>query len=639
MSQASTYGWTGTRPAIMESARDNGTSYQYAIGLDPSRDRREKSIRLLRPEVHADGHIVCSLAVFPLRDLPPYVALSYSWNAGPPGGASITLTEEIEVDDSHQRFHESMRMRKATIRGAMIISQDLSDAIRRVRNHSDLTWIWIDAVCIDQANAAEKGDQVSRMRDVYQRADRVYVWLGEETQNFGDSAFTPNDLCPMSRAKLRDLYILRDKAWWSRLWVIQEIALAKRIMVCIGGHTVNWDHFVQRMLGDSGEYPLLAVQQDIITAEPERAPAHREAQSRIRYLDSVRHSVGRREELPLRQLLALSAEAYATEPLDKVNGILGLASRQAQSHVGAAYDIPPAALFATACLHIVNETQSLDILVDQWPRSYGKMYDFDAASFPSWVPNFAGRSRTFGRTPSLLGRKNMCASGTTRPRLQRSVHSITIEALRLDQVSAVQKTDRDSGSLLGNDLATFECLSSVVLPFVTAEPQRGESPMARKRERRRIWMVLAGHSRHSKTGDLPPDYGAEDEAVLGMMEESLRQHLGKPVLQLPRLDFGDCFDQAVYLLSVMAKTLDGRALFRTIEGYIGVATSEVREGDIVTVPFGASLPFLLRPIPDRLEGYETYALVDGCLVSGVVRGELMEAFEAGEIRSESFTIM
>lgn len=39
---------------------------------------------------------------------------------------------------------------------------------------------WIDAICIDQTNVRERNHQVNLMRDIYTRAEKVYIWLGKE---------------------------------------------------------------------------------------------------------------------------------------------------------------------------------------------------------------------------------------------------------------------------------------------------------------------------------------------------------------------------------------------------------------------------------------------------------------------------
>ncbi|KAM0436147.1 hypothetical protein ACHAPT_003039 [Fusarium lateritium] len=40
--------------------------------------------------------------------------------------------------------------------------------------------LWVDQVCIDQNNHAEKADQVLLMAEVYTKAEQVLVWLGPE---------------------------------------------------------------------------------------------------------------------------------------------------------------------------------------------------------------------------------------------------------------------------------------------------------------------------------------------------------------------------------------------------------------------------------------------------------------------------
>ncbi|OAG06323.1 uncharacterized protein CC84DRAFT_1090801, partial [Paraphaeosphaeria sporulosa] len=41
-------------------------------------------------------------------------------------------------------------------------------------------WFWIDALCIDQTNAAERNHQVQKMGQIYSNAEEVIVWLGKE---------------------------------------------------------------------------------------------------------------------------------------------------------------------------------------------------------------------------------------------------------------------------------------------------------------------------------------------------------------------------------------------------------------------------------------------------------------------------
>jgi hypothetical protein len=133
------------------------------------------SIRLL--EVHkAIGHVqgqsTFSLVEAPLNNnVPIYFALSYAWE----GQKTSEYIEIVGIEDSLQ----------STKLG---IAKNVGDALRRLqrywfkehelRNDVGYFAIWIDAVCIDQGNIVERGQQVAMMDEIYRRANSVYVWLG-----------------------------------------------------------------------------------------------------------------------------------------------------------------------------------------------------------------------------------------------------------------------------------------------------------------------------------------------------------------------------------------------------------------------------------------------------------------------------
>jgi hypothetical protein len=56
----------------------------------------------------------------------------------------------------------------------------------RVRRKDQSVYFWINPLCINQNDLEEKTRQTAMIRDIYQKAYRVRVWLGEATP---DSAF------------------------------------------------------------------------------------------------------------------------------------------------------------------------------------------------------------------------------------------------------------------------------------------------------------------------------------------------------------------------------------------------------------------------------------------------------------------
>jgi hypothetical protein len=99
--------------------------------------------------------ISCTIHPVFLDDKPTYDALSYVW-----GNASDTLS--IQVNSSP--FHAT---------------KNLVAALRRLRSSVETRTLWVDAICIDQADNHEKMEQVKMMADIYKSATSVRVFLGE----------------------------------------------------------------------------------------------------------------------------------------------------------------------------------------------------------------------------------------------------------------------------------------------------------------------------------------------------------------------------------------------------------------------------------------------------------------------------
>lgn len=124
--------------------------------LDP--DRREiRLVRLRQP--CAPSTLSLELRTVSLCDEEAsYSALSYVW------GSSSEL-HQIEING--QPF---------------FVAQNLHNALQRLSRNGVDSWLWIDAICIQQSDSAEKTHQVGMMRDIVSHAATVYIWLGPGTE-------------------------------------------------------------------------------------------------------------------------------------------------------------------------------------------------------------------------------------------------------------------------------------------------------------------------------------------------------------------------------------------------------------------------------------------------------------------------
>jgi hypothetical protein len=183
-----------------------------------------------------------------------YEALSYTW-------ASHLPAEQVEIRNSHN----------SSWCGALQVGGNLASALRHMRGSSERRILWIDAICINQADMHEREKQVKRMTEIYLGADRVTVWLGEAADN-SDAAMQTLDYLgsqlvvstalwffpipnaaeplwcestcqlPYDEAMWQAIRKLLFRPWFDRVWIIQEIQLSSDVAVVQCGHQqTSWN--------------------------------------------------------------------------------------------------------------------------------------------------------------------------------------------------------------------------------------------------------------------------------------------------------------------------------------------------------------------------------------------------------------
>lgn len=212
------------------------------------------AIGLFDPEeCPLEDEIKISLTTFKLSDCPSYVALSYTW--GLPGtSADPEPSVFTNVERIYPIFCEG---------GILLCTWNLRSALRRIRfaadvNRSvdgikhekaqnlkgiwtDMSYFWIDALCIDQDNLSERLHQVRSMSQIYKQARKILVWLGEDDK-FGKDAYAamekandeimrfwfrerPNVLSKklpyvtLEPPEIPACVALLSRKWFSRFWV------------------------------------------------------------------------------------------------------------------------------------------------------------------------------------------------------------------------------------------------------------------------------------------------------------------------------------------------------------------------------------------------------------------------------------
>ncbi|KAF4625838.1 hypothetical protein G7Y89_g12324 [Cudoniella acicularis] len=191
-------------------------------------DTSVDGIRLLflDPAESSSASVNCRLRHVTFAQKPRYEALSYTWG-------DDTVRRGIMID--------------AMIFG---VGQNLFDALIHLRHPSEERVLWIDAICINQSDVPEKNQQIGIMPFIYMRAQTVLVWLGVLDQRTEQQWSLDENIVKKGTFFNQDDYnaLLRtlcDSPYWKRVWIIQEVGLARRLVVHYGTYKTEWSTFIQ----------------------------------------------------------------------------------------------------------------------------------------------------------------------------------------------------------------------------------------------------------------------------------------------------------------------------------------------------------------------------------------------------------
>lgn len=217
------------------------------------------SIRLLHISFPDGADASISVSRHMLNDVPSYYALSYTWGASLHSDAEYTENDKVPIQ----------------VDGKLVkIFPNLYHALLQCHKSYAGVWLWVDAICIEQSCFPEREAQVGIMDQIYQNATKVIVWLGQEKQDsqiglnlvklyarvaireisrffesrqFGAVNLTQSDslrnfgLPGLNPGDAKALIGVYEARWFHRIWILQEVALAREVQVHWGNASVSWD--------------------------------------------------------------------------------------------------------------------------------------------------------------------------------------------------------------------------------------------------------------------------------------------------------------------------------------------------------------------------------------------------------------
>ncbi|KIL92938.1 hypothetical protein FAVG1_04119 [Fusarium avenaceum] len=221
---------------------------------------------------------------------------------------------------------------------SLVITPNLEHALRHLRSAETAQRLWVDFICINQSDYQERSTQVSLMTKIYSWGKLVPCWLGDSTPDStigmeilsylaGDLPFDEGS--PWNRHSMQKTTEgLRDvlgRSYFSRIWVVQEAALASCVKVQVGDLFITWEREKSARLF-LARIKLLEVSPSWRStggSKVDMRPIRELLEQSILQID---RQVGRVQNATLLDAVHSMRFREFTNPMDSIYGIMGLVS-------------------------------------------------------------------------------------------------------------------------------------------------------------------------------------------------------------------------------------------------------------------------------------------------------------------------
>lgn len=481
----------------------SASSCQYQYSPLPS----STSIRLLELQASSANEISLTMHASEIDTALPFDALSYTW--GNPRSPYIE-------SPSSERHAFGIASFPATCNGlTLMIRPNLRDALRMLQTtsfsslgRSKQRYIWIDAICINQANLKERASQVALMASLYQRAESVIAWLGPEDETTADAfavmdrlssiSFIPKSaselhitseaysivtaadfLNPVSYRSKLGIDPLTPENWlawlifihrpyFKRAWVVQEVTLAKSIIAICGTRSFDWQklsialYFLAHTKWFSKLHPEY-FRMNVV----HNAPAMYSkilAQSLdpgigAMYLNQTRNGTNLAGKFyKFEMLLKNHRYCEASDSRDIIYALLGISQKESKPFTTHGhllmpdYTIPVETLYTRIARILIQSYGDLRFL----PHREGRRWRY-ISGLPSWVPDYS--AKLLPDPFALRGPNcNWCASGSLEWKIDNRHYDdplLDVQGIFVGKVSA--RSDDPSGNKDWDGLWTSAC--------------------------------------------------------------------------------------------------------------------------------------------------------------------------------------
>lgn len=648
-----------------------------ATGKNPYKTLGASSFRLLEVWRTDNGDIAGHLETFSLSspDYLSFATVSYAWG-------EVTRNKTIDLDgepfavlDSTYPLLEAIcdnanlkSYARFWIDSICINSDDEEERASQVQlmgqlyESSYITIVWLGPGDIESDQGMEFFLTLCRRRD-----ELVEVWEKRQSREM------PSDL--NIAEKWRVLRDLLQRPWWRRVWTIQEFILPRRLVFFCGNKHMSHSQFPKAMYAISCCNPdesLMGSNTRNAAWNRRRLRQWSERQRRSKQQSPI--------EMSLIALVAYTSDCFVTNPKDRIYALLGLANKEDRSVVGQPNyrsDVSAETIYTNVVKSFIKTYNSLDIICFATLFNSSNQLPVQnkvVVAAPSWVPNWNIRVQVFV-TPLMVSQSGISYIGNFRPIVGRSDTEdpvlytaagntlpecsisedfrMTCKGIILDCIDGLGTTsatpkggepdehdsklvpsrsdrNRDVDRSTSNyDFAqrreqSSRLLDKLIRSMVLDRQDRYLSirtPLDRFRVE--FAHLMASRDRNRNTSAYKRFYTwINDNEGLEIWGFKLKELFRSASLATVPLNF-DLSEQREDGFPSRLKDTTGpremrKRLMVTEQGFVGMAPSQAKRGDVVCVLYGCRVPVLLRSCGDN------YKFVGECYVDGFMNGEIFD---------------
>lgn len=594
-------------------------------------DVHNREIRLLTlhyGEAHQD--VTITLSVVSLNDKPKYEALSYVW-----GDSNNTSTISLDGYD-------------------FSVTQNLFKALRSLRQSHTTRIFWVDAICVNQKDILERNSQVSFMKDIYCGCALCIIWLGEEettTETAMDiiksmsrgqhlehwfnlpalsfmvlriyrerPTMAPlwNSIIDELEDKMASLTLFAVNSWWTRIWTVQEAILPApgRSIIKCGRHEVGWDT-VSRAVANSFHH----IGGECCCSPIFISLTRRVADHYVNFISSVRNLIYAEtalhgDGLKLLEALTTQRQRKASDPRDKVYGVLGLCDSQARQNIVVDYNCSIFDCYSSSMMHDIRTSGYLGALC------FSDIDENNKKDFPSWLVDWSLWTPALEEQGMLYELYNLYHAAWDLEELPTLSHqTLSMRGAMRDTISVVGAINSLNGSA-EESMPILRSWKALIDEYERRDSNQTAEPGNELKTFMRILMSDALSTEKGKGRRLQEaDFDIWKRWWIPVSENNT----------LNAFFHGDNRVEAAATLKVsehIIRYISDKRIFATQNGDVGIGPAALKVGDQIWILHGGKMPLILRPSPIRSgETQNLHKLVGPCYVDGIMDGEAADGLK------------